>query len=697
VKLLIITEKPSVAVDLSKELPGKFIREDGYLEGPIHIVTWAYGHLLELAMPEEYNPGLKKWDINTLPILPNPFRFRPKESTRKQLNIIRTLVNRKDVNRLINACDAGREGELVFRQIIQYLDCRKPHDRLWLAETTPAAVRNAFANLRTSAEVDNLAQAAIARSQADWLVGINATRGFTVQNGEKLTVGRVQTPTLGLIVERERAIEGFVPTPYWEIEAEFETDKGKYKAKWNRGDQDRFVDKSHAEAVLTKLIPNSPGIVTNLDQKETRELPPQLLNLNELQKEANKRFGMTAQKTLDVAQKLYENHLITYPRTDSRHLTQAMAETLPARLNALRRTEIGAIVASLTGATVTDKRYIDDSKVTDHTAIIVTESSPNMAELRGDEKNIYMLVARRMVGIFLPPAKYLITEAITTCQDETFISKGKVVLKAGWKVLYEQQHEEQEGEKDANLPPLTLNQPVTLSQAAILDKQTQPPKRYTEADLLSVMENIGKQIDDEALQEAMKGRGLGTPATRAAIIEKLISVGYIVRKKKVLVPTEKGRYLIDIVMPELKSPELTAVWEEKLTDIEQGRYASMSFMREIHEFTASFVSKLKKQEPVKKVFTAGSLGNCPICGKPVVEGKKGFGCSGWKEGCKFTIWKEIAGRKITEAQVRKLLQSGKTAPLKGFKSKAGKEFEACLKVEGGKVVFEFPPKKAVGK
>lgn len=688
-KTLVITEKPSVAMDIGKVLGG-FSRQDGYLEKDDMVISWAVGHLVELAMPQEYDPVLEKWNLDTLPILPEAFRLKPKTATVKQLRILRALINRQDVDRLINACDAGREGELIFRNIIQFLNCRKPHDRLWLSETTPTAIRNAFSNLRTSAEVENLARAATARSQADWIVGINATRGYTSKHREKLTVGRVQTPTLALIVNRDREIEGFTPVDYWEIEAEFDTGQQSYTGKWFRGKTARFGSREEADEIIARLNHGNSGQITSIRTKEKIEQPPMLFNLTDLQKEANKKYGFTAEQTLNIAQKLYENHLITYPRTDSRHLTEAMSTTLPARLNALRRTELSTVVGSITDTDITSKRYVDDSKVADHTAIVVTEVSPDLSALTTDETRIYILIAKRMVGMFLPPARIQQTIIVTACRNETFGTKGNVLLQEGWKMLYTGDTDD---EDTPTLPALVEGQEVTLQEACILDKQTQPPKRYTEASLLSAMENAGRNIEDEELREAMQGKGLGTPATRAAIIEKLISTGYITRQKKNLVATDKGKLLIDIVSPTLKNPELTGDWEKKLMDIEQGKYHSSLFMQEIQGFTQEFITEIKSQEAVTASFTTSKgIGECPLCGKPVTENSKAYGCSGWKEGCKFTIWKKVAGKTISKAQAKKIINSGRSDLIKGFKSKKGTEFDAYLKLENGEIKFEFPAK-----
>lgn len=690
-KTLLITEKPSVAQDIAKSLSESFKKHDGFLEGDNMIISWAFGHLLELAMPQDYDEKLERWNISMLPVLPQPFKLRPKQSTLKQLKILRDLIKRQDVDGLINGCDAAREGELIFRYIIQFLECRKPHSRLWLSETTPAAIRDAFKNLRPDSEMQNLARAAISRSQADWMVGINATRGFTVQFGDKLTVGRVQTPTLALIVNREREIENFIPAQYFEIEGLFVINsEADIKGKWFKGKEERFKNRAQAEETLGALTPGSSATVTDVKQKEAKEKPPQLFNLNDLQKEANKKYGFTAEQTLNIAQKLYENHLITYPRTDSRHLTTAMAATLPGRLNALTGTELGLVISEIETRTTKDKRYVDDKKVSDHTAIVVTDSPPT--KMSQGEQQIYMLIARRMVAIFLPPARIGRTTVIITCQGETFVSKGRVIAEFGWRALYGNAPEDDEENKEPTLPAVSLNQNLTLEKAGILDKETKPPKRFTEADLLSAMENAGRRIDDEELREALAGKGLGTPATRAAIIEKLISVGYIERQKKILVPTDKGKHLIDIVTSELKDPELTAEWEKKLADIEKGLYERDVFMQEIKEFTIQIISNLLAKETARKQDVKDNInciGSCPVCGKQVVEGQKGYGCSGWRDGCKFVIWKVIAGMKISDNQAKKLLREGKTAVLKGFKSKTGKVFDTALKIEKGQVVFDF--------
>ncbi len=680
-KTLIITEKPSVAMDISMILEDDLKFKNGYLEGDSKIISWAVGHLIELAMPQDYNKKYEKWNIEDLPIKPLEFMLKPKESTTKQLNILKHLLQRNDVTNIINACDAGREGELIFRYIMQFTNCRKPHQRLWLSETTDTAVRQAFSNLKDSSEVENLSKAAIARSQADWLVGLNATRAYTTKHFTKLSVGRVQTPTLAILVNRELEIENFKAIPYFELEADF-----GYKAKWFKNNLDRFSDKEEAEAVLKMFSENPKGRIEKIEEKEAQENPPMLYNLNDLQKDANKMLGLTANQALEVAQKLYESKLITYPRTDCRHISFAIADTMPDRLKALEKTELAEYLSEAV-RDIKTKRYVDDNKITDHTAIIITDNKPDFNSLSNVEKEVYLMVARRTLAIFFPAYTSKKVEIVTSCQNETFKSKGSVVLIEGWKRIIKEKEKE-----EYNLPNLLEGEEVFLQDINLLEKETTPPKRLTEGDLLSTMENIGRRIENNELKEAIIEKGLGTPATRASIIERLIKIAYVERKKKVLVPTEKGKYLISIVSEKLKNPETTAEWEFNLLEIEKGNYSDKEFMDSISQFTMDIVNEVRTME-VKKEFKQErkSIGNCPLCGKPIVENRKGYGCSGYKEGCKFVVWKVVAGKKISEAQAKKLVTEGKTGLIKGFKSKKGNSFDAYLKYnkQGNKMEFEF--------
>jgi len=697
-KTLVITEKPSVAKDIASVL-GRFESKDGYLENNEYLISWAFGHLVELADPSEYDPALTKWALETLPIIPDTFKLTEiGGSSAKQLRVLKKLLNSPEVSQVINACDAGREGELIFRRIYRYCNCRKPIKRLWLSETTPSAVKAAFTALRDGREYNNLAAAAEARSQADWLVGINGTRAFSVRHNTVLSVGRVQTPTLNLVVSREREIQNFVSKPYWEVYAVFKANGGTYRGKWftKAGETCKLISSQAAKTLADKVAREGVGKIITLMQKEAKEQPPFLFNLNDLQKEANRRYGYTAQQTLDIAQALYEKHkLLTYPRTDSRHLSTAMVATLAGRLSALQNLPgyKGFIPAEVP---VLNKRYVDDAKITDHHAIIPTDRNPAEVRLNDQEEKIYDLVVRRFISIFYPEARYAVTEVVTQAAGENFGSKGKVELAAGWKVLWrgkQEQKEDDEEQEDQNLPPLSQGENVVVSRAEPVEKQTKPPKRFTEATLLAAMESAGRFTEDREMAEVLKeAGGIGTPATRAAIIERLIKVGYLVREKKSLVPTPKGMTLIDLVPEQLKSVEMTANWEEVLRRIEQGQENTMAWMKSICEYTRELVELARNQETAAGIAVEKkALGSCPLCGRDVVETSKGYGCSGYQEGCKFTIWKEIAGKKITPKQAGDLLSKGKTGIIKGFKGKSGKSFDAVLVLgEGGKIEFTFP-------
>lgn len=703
-KILVLAEKPSVARDIAAVL-GKMNKKDGYLENQQYIVTWAIGHLVELAEPEDYNPIHKKWNITTLPLVPEIFKLKPNAKTKKQFYIVKELLNRPDVIEVVNACDAGREGELIYRYTVRLANCQKPSKRLWLSETTPEAIRKALASLKPSHDFDLLGYAAEARSRADWLVGINSTRAFTVRQKTLLSVGRVQTPTLALIVNREREIRNFKPVPYWQLDAEFlKTDGQKYTGKWFRGKLDRFADKNEALNIQNK-VSGQKGIVTEVEEKEVAEKPPLLFNLNDLQKEANRKYGMPAQKTLNIAQELYEKHkLLTYPRTDSRYLTKELAKSIDNRLSALSGiSEYQKFAAAAKTAGKLSARYVNDAKVTDHHAIIATNVQPNIKKLSADEQKIYDLVVRRFLAVFFPAAKYKQTKVITTVNEETFITKGKVILNLGWKEVYApvENKKDQDDEDNNTLPRLVKNEEVSTENIELKEKETKPPKRFTEAALLVAMEGASKLVDDKQLKNAMKNNGLGTPATRAAIIERLLKVGYIERQKKTLLPTPKGERLIDLVPELVKSPEMTGRWEKTLADIEEGTANPKDFMNGIIDITKQIVELAKSQKVIEQIMISGEVvGKCPLCGKEVIENKKGFGCSGYRAGCKFIIWKTVAKKKLTIKQVQQLLLAGKTDVISGFTSNAGNKFNAALVLdENGKIKFEFSNenKKTIGK
>jgi DNA topoisomerase-3 len=687
-----------VARDISKVL-GRFQNRDGYLENDRYIVSWALGHLLELAEPECYDPAFKKWSLDVLPIVPAKFQLRPVKNSQKQLKVLKELINAADVGEVANACDAGREGELIFRRIYAWCGCKKPVKRLWLSEATPAAVREAFKKLRRGEELDNLAAAAEVRAQADWLVGINATRAFTVKHKTLLSVGRVQTPTLALVVQREREIREFRPETYWELQVVFEKNGGAaYRGRWFRDGESRVKERARAEELARAVEAAGSGRVVKVEKRTKSEQPPMLFNLNDLQKEANRRYGLTAQQTLNAAQKLYEeSKLITYPRTDSRHLTEALVrDTLQKRLAALEKCpEYGELVRQIRAGVVPGKRHVDDAKVTDHHAIIPTDTIPDLAALGTAERRVYDLVIRRFLAMLYPPAVYDETAVVTEAGGETFGSRGRVERERGWKAVYKEERDEKDGKDEGDakqpLPPLAEDEAVRVAEAETAERQTKPPKRYTEATLLAAMENAGRFVTDKEAAETLKDAGgIGTPATRAAVIERLIRVGYIERQKKTLVPTRKGETLIDLVPEKVKSVELTAQWEEGLRRIKDGLDDARLWMSGIKNFTREIVQIAKKQEVNSTVRQdRESLGKCPLCGREVVEYPKSYGCSGYREGCRFAIWKQVAGKKISRTQVKALLQKGRTGLIKGFKSKAGKKFDAVLKLSDGKVEFDF--------
>ncbi|MCL6448392.1 MAG: DNA topoisomerase 3 [Armatimonadetes bacterium] len=716
-KTLIITEKPSVGRDIAKVL-GRFKTREGYLENEQFIVSWAIGHLVELAEPEDYNPALKKWSLHTLPFIPGEFLLKVIPETARQFQVLKELLLSPQVGLIVNACDAGREGENIFRRIYAQAGCAREVKRLWLRETTPAAIRLAFENLRENRELDNLAVAAAARAQADWLVGINATRAFTCRHKELLSVGRVQTPTLALIVAREREIRNFKAAKYWEVWATFRKSTGEtYRGKWFADKTDRFPSAEAAREMVAACRNNRESVVSAVEEKEVKEPPPLLFNLNDLQKEANQKHGLTAEQTLRAAQALYEKHkLITYPRTESRHLSALLAKTIPQRMAALAAAaEYQPLIPG--HLPPLSRRYVDDARVTDHHAIIITETKPESASLSRPEQIVYDLVARRLLAIFYPDARYNVTRVITAAGKETFLSRGKVELEKGWKKVYPTG--DKKDEEEQLLPPLAQGERVFLEEIDALEKQTKPPPRYTEATLLAAMEKAGKFVEDKEMQDILKAAGgIGTPATRAAIIERLIQVGYVKRQKKTLFPTAKGEALIDLVPEEVKSPELTARWEQGLLEIETGEQKPEQWLEAIKDFTAQIVTLVKTQAAAGAGIGAGTkagsdigipgagpqpaaggnvrpeqeiLGKCPLCGKDVREFPKGYGCTGWKEGCRFAIWKEIAGKKISPAQAKSLLKKGRTGVIKGFRSRAGKTFNAALALnEEGKVIFSFP-------
>ena len=713
-KTLVIAEKPSVARDLADALPGTFENHDSYLESDDTVITFAVGHLVELIDPEDYDERFKKWRMADLPIVPEEFKLRPRDKkAEKQLKVIHKLLQRDDVERVVNACDAGREGELIFAYIYETSGVDKPVERLWISSMTKTAIKDGFEKLRPGEQLRQLEAAARSRSEADWLVGMNATRAATIRGrawvGGVVSLGRVQTPTLALLVKREREIQAFVPEPYWLVHAQFDP---RYEGLWFEGDETRLKEAKRAEEIAAK-VSGKDGTVESVERKEQSERAPLLYDLTSLQRDANRRFGFSARRTLQAAQSLYEDKkALTYPRTNSRWLSGDLVPQLKPTAATLQ--PIGEYAAAARYVLGLQQlplaRVVNDSKVSDHHAIIPTDVEHDVSRFSPDERRIFDLVARRFLAVFHPPARYARTTVVTLVEEERFRSRGKVTLEAGWRGVYglvseadqAAARQDEEGENEsAELPPLEQGQTVKCATAEVEAKETKPPPRYTEATLLSAMETAGKLIDDEELREAMKESGLGTPATRAETIETLIRREYIERGGKDLMPTPKGLQVITMLEEHpLTSPELTGSWEKRLTDIEHGEDDRSKFIGDIAEFTRATVEKIAELDKEKLRPERVELGLCPRCGAEtgeiIRENSKAYGCTSWKSreepGCGFVIWKRVAGRTLTPELARQLLEEGKTKDvISGFRSRAGKPFRARLVLNGeGKVEFDFP-------
>ena len=703
---LVVAEKPSVARDLANAL-GRHRREKGALVGDGWTVTWAIGHLAELAPPDAYGEEYKKWRMETLPIVPGKFKVKVNAKTREQFGVVKSLMRSAPVAEVVNACDAGREGELIFSYLYELSGCKKPVRRLWVSSLTPEAIREGFASLRDGGEMKPLEDAARSRGEADWIVGMNATRAYSTRFGRPgnvLSVGRVQTPTLKLLVDREREIENFKPEKFWTVYARFTREGASYDGVWFKDKQNRLKEREASERIAEK-VRGGTGTVRKAEKKTATEKPPLLYDLTELQRNANARYGFTAERTLRAAQALYEERkLVTYPRTSSRYLSKDMVGTLKKRIEAAGGlTDLAPFATELLalGKLSVSKRIVDDAKVTDHHAIVPTNKKSS-GDLPPDEAKVYDLVARRFLAVFFPPARFENTTVVTAVEGETFLSRGRVVLEAGWRRLYPDGVGGKKEKEPPVLPPIENGQEWLVSKVAVKEGETKPPPRYSESALLGAMETAGKFVEDEELRQAMKESGLGTPATRAATIERLLKVGYLVREKKILVPTEKGRALIQLLGESpLSSPELTARWEERLARMEKGAGSRKDFMMDINDFASILVEEVRNKEgekvaaPAKAGKNGGGqsgepLDDCPKCGSPVVETKKSYGCSAWKSGCKFAIWKTVSGKRISAAQARQLLTKGRTGQLKGFMSKAGKPYAAALVLdEEHKVRLEF--------
>src|SRR5437667_526774 len=708
-KTLVIAEKPSVGRDLAAALPGAFTKHDAYLESDEYVVTWAVGHLVELAEPEDYDERLKKWRMADLPIVPEDFQLMPRDAkSQKQLTAIRKLLERPDVDRIVNACDAGREGELIFAYIYESTGAKKPVDRLWISSMTKQAIREGFERLRPGEQLAPLEAAARSRSEADWLVGMNATRAATIRGrawvGGLVSPGRVQTPTLRMIVKREREIQAFVSEPYWLVRAAFQP---PYDGLWFEGDETRIKEGARADEIVER-VSGKDGEVESVERKEQSERAPLLYDLTSLQRDANRRFGFSARRTLQAAQSLYEGKkAITYPRTSSRYLSGDMVPQLKPTAATLQPIPDYRAAAEYVLALdqLPLQRVVNDAKVDDHHAIIPTDIDHDVNALTPDERRVFDLVVKRFLAVFHPPARYARTTVITVVEEERFRTRGKITLEAGWRAVYgvepDQERQTEDESEGGEIPALKEGQTVRCIAAEIEDKMTRPPPRYTEATLLSAMETAGKLIDDEELREAMKESGLGTPATRAETIETLIRREYIERVGKDLQATPKGIQVITMLEEhKLTSPELTGDWEHKLSDIEHGRGDRKAFMKGIAEFTKETVDQIAALDKEQLRPERVELGPCPRCGavtgEIIRENSKAYGCTSWKSreevGCGFVIWKRVASRTLTPEIARQLIEERRTREvLSGFRSRNGKPFRARLVLnDEDKIEFEFP-------
>jgi DNA topoisomerase-3 len=705
-KTLVIAEKPSVGNDLARVLPGPFEKRTGAgektarsLEGPDHVITWAVGHLVQLAEPDEYDDKFKKWRMADLPIVPRHFKLVVRdERSEKQMKVVRDLLKRDDIEHVINACDAGREGELIFTYLYEYLKSDKPVQRLWLNSMTNEAMRDAFGNLREGEDLDALRDAAKSRSEADWIVGMNATRAATIRLRSSfdgaVSLGRVQTPTLAIIARREEEIRAFKPEKYWLVDAAFEADGARrYEGRFHAGAQPRLKSAAEAQAIV-EAVRGTRGEVTKLEKTKRKERAPLLYDLTSLQRDANTRFGFSARRTLAAAQRCYEDHkALTYPRTSSRYLTSDMVgEIKPTAGHVGRRDEYRKAAQYVQSLDLLPLgRVVDNAKVGDHHAIIPTNSQHDLGRMNEDDRKIYDLVARRFLAVFHPEAEFENTRVETTVATHVFRTRGKVLLVAGWRGVYGELTEgesaagdDDEG-RDQQLPRLERGEAVDTRDAEALEKETKPPRRYSDASLLGAMETAGKLVDDEAMREAMKESGIGTPATRAAIIERLIDVGYVERDGRALVATEKGINVVRLLGEHpLTSPALTGDWEHRLAAIEEGTERREKFMDDIAKFAGETVGVLDTTLKDVRIPRA-NLGPCPVCGNDIVENRKGYSCWSREDpGCGFVIWKAKAGKQLPAAAARELIAKGFTsAPVTGFKGRSGRSFRARLALQQG--------------
>ena len=675
---LVLAEKPSVAMSLSKVI-GANQRGDGYMEGNGYLVSWCVGHLVELSQPEAYDEKYAKWRYDDLPILPEHWQYQVSASTKKQFGILKKLMQRKDVESLVCATDAGREGELIFRLVYHQCSCKKPVERLWISSMEDSAIREGFQKLRPGTEYDALYEAALCRERADWIVGINATRLFSCLYGQTLNVGRVMTPTLAMVVMRDAAIRAFKPEPFYSAELKFRD--------FQAGGE-RMKEKAEAEKLVAECCQAGSAIITKVEQKEKSEKPPALFDLTSLQREANRQLGFTAQQTLDYTQALYEKKLVTYPRTDSRYLTDDMAPLVPELVSVIQQS---FQIQPDAPAPVNAAQVVNSKKVTDHHAIIPTKTAAgyDISSLPSGEQAILTMLAVRLICAVGTPCRYTETIVEAECAGQKFRTKGKTVTDMGWRRYAEKPAEDAEKNAEAgDLPELSEGMTLELAGVDLKEGKTSPPKRFTEDLLLSAMESASS----DEFPAGVERKGIGTPATRAAIIEKLVQKGFIERrgdkKTKYLCSTDKGNALVTVVPEQIQSPSMTADWEEKLLKIEHGEYDSDAFMGEISNMVSGLVKTYEAvkgadvlMQPERK-----TIGSCPACGSDVCETTKGWFCR--DKSCKFALWKEnrffqTLGKQMTEELARQLLNQGKARLTHCYSKKSGRYYDTTVHVETG--------------
>lgn len=719
-KVVILAEKPDFGTSLAAVIGGCYIDgmeltprllankkyeglikrkrfKDGFLkarlDGKECVITWAFGHIAELKQAHDYDEKYKSWAEEMFPFIPEKYEIKLKEQSgiKKQFELIKKLFNDKNTEYIINATDSDREGELIFEYIYRLTGSKKPYKRLWISSQTEEAIIKGLKTLKGSEEMKALQSAGQCRAIADWLVGANITGMATLKFGgykNMISVGRVQTPTLAIIVNREKEIKDFKPETYYELIGEFANIDGEiYQGIWKRGKKDRFTNKVEAAKILNK-VNGKDGIVTKYTESRQEEPPPLLYDLTSLQMDANRRYGFSAKKTLDLVQVLYEKQFLTYPRTDSRYLGSDHKSEIKRIISAIDDKYKLYKEELLSKKLSYQKRVFDDSKVGSHHAIIPTYKTP--IDLSSDQQLIYDMIAESLLMAFMPNAVWFNAKIVTTVEGEVFYSSGKTLVERGWRALGGTGKS-----KSPLLPLLKEGEPVRGIKYELLSKKTKAPPRYSENTLLSVMETAGRFVEDNELREAMKKKGIGTPATRADIIEKLVRVGYIKKNQKVLMPTEKGMEVIEkLPVEDIKSPTMTGEWEYRLNLIEEGKQDAGEFIKDIEEYVIFNVNLLKRYKKQTVEVGTQTFGKCPNCNSDVVKNKKGYGCSNWRNGCKFQLWDTpICGKKLTQANVKQLLKKGETNLIKGFVSKrTGKKFEARLELienGNGKLKFKF--------